>query len=244
MVLGVFPFEKAVYDKYGVGYKFVGHTMADHIALSPDKREAKQALGVPLDGLTLAILPGSRRREVATLLPIFLQTLQRLRQRIPHLRAIIPAATAQRQREIEQYLTEHSAPLLADSVVQVTTLPARTAMIACDAVLLASGTATLEAMLCKRPMVACYKLSRFTHWLMKYLYKPQYFSLPNLLADAPLVPELLQEQVNPELISQLLFDQLSSDAKIWEEKFLPLHHQLQKNADQSAANAVMELLHG
>lgn len=239
-VLGLFPFEQAVYDKYDVPYTFVGHTMADAIALVPDQHQARQQLGIDETAPLLAVLPGSRRSEVASLLPIFSDTMQQIHAAIPDCQFVVPAVNALRKQEIDAYLDTVNAHQTLN--IRVVEGQSREAMIASDAILLASGTATLEAMLCKRPMVAAYKLAPLTYRIMQRLYKPAYFSLPNLLADAPLVPEMLQDEVNPETLAQTLLPFFRQDNSALIARFTEIHQTLKCDADKQSADAVLEEL--
>ena len=241
-VLGIFPFEQDVYDKYQVPYSFVGHTMADIIPLHPDQAEARVALGLSNDSQCLALLPGSRSGEVAKLLPVFTATVEQLWQHKPDCQIVIPAANDRRLQQIEQYLQTNKPDWLKDSRVMVLAGQSREAMIASDVILLASGTATLEAMLCKRPMVSAYLLSWLTHKMMMRLYKPAYFSLPNILANEALVPELLQEDVNPERLCSELLNLFDADTTALTDRFVELHQSLKQNADERAAEAVLEVI--
>lgn len=240
-VLGLFPFEQQVYDKYNVPYTFVGHTMADAIAIVPDQRASRDALGIDGNASVLAVLPGSRRGEVDTLLPVFLETIEAIHAKRSDIQFLIPAANEHRFAQIKAILLE------ADNAeerlpIQVTQGTSRDAMIASDVILLASGTATLEAMLCKRPMVATYKLAPLTYKIMQRLYKAPFFTLPNLLADEAIIPELLQEEVNAENMSNQLLNFFESDNSALISRFTDLHHTLKCNADKTAAKAVVEEL--
>ena len=245
LVLGVFPFEQAIYDKYQLPYKFVGHTMADNVPLVANQEQARASLGLSddIDAQTpvLALLPGSRAREIESLLDIFLATFERLYQDQPTLRAIIPAVNSERQQQIEQIVQSKAYK----HAIVITRAPARDVMIAANAILLASGTAALEAMLCKRPMVVAYIMSGITHMIMKRMYKPAYFSLPNILANELLVPEFLQEQVNATNLAEQLkrvWQQDSETTQAIIEKFTQIHESLKCNADVQSANAVLHLI--
>ncbi|WP_412971550.1 lipid-A-disaccharide synthase [Glaciecola sp. MF2-115] len=238
LVLGIFPFEAEIYKKYNVPYQYVGHTMADGIDLVPDQPAKRKLFALENEDKVLALLPGSRAREVATLLPDFIKTAELLSQNIPTLKVIIPAANDAREIQIKLLLKELKPPVH----VQVTQTSARDVMIAADAVLLASGTATLEAMLCKKPMVVGYKMSKMTHAIMKRLYKPEFFSLPNILAEEELVPELLQEDVNPQNMAAKLQPMLDSPPLELIARFTELHKQLRLNADEQAAKAIQGLI--
>ena len=240
-VLGLFPFEQQVYDKYNVPYTFVGHTMADAIALEPDQSAARQVLGVDSKAPVLAVLPGSRRGEVDTLLPFFLETIEAIHAKRSDIQFLIPAANEHRLAQIKALLLE-ADNAEARLPIQVTQGTSRDAMIASDVILLASGTATLEAMLCKRPMVAAYSLAPLTYKIMQRLYKAPFFTLPNLLANEAIIPELLQEEVNAENMSNQLLNFFESDNSALIARFTDLHHTLKCNADKTAAKAVVEEL--
>ena len=242
LVLSIFPFEKQVYDKHKIPCQFVGHTMADDIAIKPDKQKARHALQLRENETVLAVLPGSRKREVDTLLDVFMQSCLLLKSDLAELKVLIPVVNRQRKEQVDDYI-QTRAPDLA---IQVVIGHARDVMIASDAVLLASGTATLEAMLCKKNMVTAYKLSGVTYQMMKWLYKAKYFALPNVLADEKLLPELLQDDVKPETISKLLLPMLTAQNGDEQQsliaKFETLHESLKKDADVQAAKAVANLI--
>ncbi|MFC4700016.1 lipid-A-disaccharide synthase [Glaciecola siphonariae] len=238
LVLGIFPFEQPIYDKYSVPYQYVGHTLADSIPLKVDRESARANLSISTDAHVLAILPGSRAKEIASMLPVFLQTADLYKQHVDGLHVVIPAANQARLQQIEALLDE----LKPAVKILLSSEPARTLMIAADAVLLTSGTASLEAMLCKRPMVVAYRMSALTYIIMQRLYKPDYFALPNILAEQALVPELLQEQVNPENLCHHLLEQLERDQDLLMHAYREQHKSLQQNADEQAAKAVLVLI--
>lgn len=240
LVLSIFPFEKAVYSKHAIPCEFVGHTLADDIPLEPDKSAARKALNLSPSDTVLAVLPGSRQSEVATLLDIFMQSAEILTEAKPGLKILIPVVNRQRKIQVETYFANRANYVDYRIVIG----HSRQVMIASDAVLLASGTATLEAMLCKRPMVAAYRLNKLTHQMMKWMYKAKYFTLPNILADEKIIPELLQEDVNAQTISELLLPMLT-DERVQQQlitRFTELHLLLKKNADVQAADAVLTLI--
>ena len=241
-VLGLFPFEEQVYQKYQVPYRFVGHTLADAIELNPAQQPARKALGLDVDAPVMAVLPGSRNGEVSKLLPIFLATIDCVLQQQPDCRFVIAAANQHRFNFIDSFLKEHAEQLYRQGTIMLTKGNARQAMIASDVILLASGTATLEAMLCKRPMVAAYKLSAMTYKVMQRLYKAPFFTLPNLLAKKQIVPELLQEEVNPENLSAHLLELLQGNNDALIETFTEIHQTLAQNADKVSAQAVLDLI--
>jgi lipid-A-disaccharide synthase len=242
LVLCVFPFEKQVYDKYQIPCEFVGHTMADNIALKPNKHKARHALQLNEDVTVLAMLPGSRKREVDTLLDVFIQSCLLLKADIADLKVLIPVVNRHRKEQVDEYILTNNP----DLSIQVVIGHARDVMIASDAVLLASGTATLEAMLCKKNMVTAYILSGLTYKLMKWLYKAKYFALPNVLADKKLIHELLQDEVTPETISKLILPMLtthnSDEQQALIASFVTLHKSLKQDADVQSASAVANLI--
>jgi lipid-A-disaccharide synthase len=198
LVLAFLPFEKAFYDKFDVPCAFVGHTMADSIPMQVDKTAAQQTLGLDPNKRWLAVLPGSRGSEMAMLAPPFIQACQQLAARYPELGFVVALVNSARREQFEQ-AWQAIAPELSFTLVDDT---ARQVISAADSVLLASGTVALECMLLKRPMVVGYRVKPLTAWLAKRLLKTQYVSLPNILADAPLVPELLQEDCQPEALAK------------------------------------------
>lgn len=240
LVLGIFPFERMIYDKYQAPYQYVGHTLADSIPLEVDRASSKALFDMPKDAHILAILPGSRSKEIASMLPVFVKTAELYAQHVDKLHVLIPAANKARYAQIEVLLDE----LKPNLNIEVTQHSARDAMIASNAVLLTSGTASLEAMLCKRPMVVAYKMSGLTYRIMQRLYKPDYFALPNILAGQAIVPELLQEQVNPANLCHNLLEQVQRDQDLLLHAYREQHLRLRQGADSQAADAVLKLIQG
>ncbi|OAQ14253.1 lipid-A-disaccharide synthase [Bibersteinia trehalosi Y31] len=244
MVLAFLPFEKAFYDRFDVPCRFIGHTMADSIAIEPNRAEACANLNLDPSQRYLAILVGSRGSEVGFLAEPFLQTAQLLKARFPDLQFLVPLVNQKRR---EQFI-EIKARFAPDLELILLDGNARQAMIAADATLLASGTAALEAMLCKSPMVVGYRMKPLTYWLAKRLVKTDYISLPNLLANAPLVPELIQAECNPQNLAKHLGEYLSDEPTAQQktaelkQRFVELHRQIQCDADKQAAQAVVDLL--
>ncbi|MFC3394622.1 lipid-A-disaccharide synthase [Brenneria rubrifaciens] len=240
LVLAFLPFEKAFYDRFNVPCRFIGHTMADAMPLHPDKMAARAALGIAPDALCLALLPGSRGAEIEMLSADFLHTAALLRQRFPALEIVVPLVNSKRREQFGR-IKNSVAPDLA---VRILDGQAREAMIASDAALLASGTAALECMLAKCPMVVGYRMKPFTFWLAQRLVKTPWVSLPNLLAGRELVTELLQTDCTPDKLAQALLPWLTDAGKTAELQttFLALHRQIRCNADEQAAQAVLELV--
>jgi lipid-A-disaccharide synthase len=234
LMLTLLPFEARFYEEKGVPVRFVGHPLADTIPLDADRSAARAELGLP-DGPLVALMPGSRGGEVGRLGTLFLDTAERLRAMVPGVRFVVPCANPERRAQLEQMLAGRDLPL--------TLLDGRShqALAACDAVLIASGTATLEALLYKRPMVVAYKLAPLTYWILKRLVKSPYVSLPNLLAQRLLVPELLQEAATPDALARTLAPLIKEGIE-QTEGFDEIHRTLRRDASNQAAEAVLALL--
>jgi len=239
LMLCLFPFELPVYARHGVAAEFVGHPLADEMRRTQDRAGARAALGLSPDSTVLALLPGSRSGEVARLLPHFLETVQVLREQHPRLEVLLPAASAQRRRQIDEVLAT-----LPDTDVHVLDGDARLAMTAADAVLLASGTATLEAALLQRPMVVAYRMSPLSFTIMYSLATTAYVSLPNILLDRPVVPEFFQGDVCADTLAPAVSALLAGGARAEEQReaFASLHASLSLNYAERAANALLALI--
>lgn len=241
-VLCLFPMEPPIYAKHAVDARFVGHPLADAIPLEPDRTAARAALGLEQNAPVLALLPGSRLGEIARMLPVFLDAVELVAQRVPALRIVLPAANDACERAIRAQLA--TKPGVA-ARVRVLDGDAQRAMIASDLVLLASGTAALEAMLCKRPMVVGHRISPTTYRIVTKLglLKTRFVSLPNVLADAPLIPELLQDDCVPEKLAAACLRWLGQPQTVEAllPRFVELHETLRRDASARAADVVAEL---
>lgn len=243
LVLCVFPFEPKFYEAHGVNAKFVGHPLADMIPMTVDKAAARASLGLAVDKPILAVLPGSRRSEVSRLAAPFMATAAWLESRLPDLTVAVAIAS---DSVAELF---HEATFGLDiSSAKVIPQKAREIMAAADVVLTASGTASLEALLTKRPMVVAYKMVPLTYWLLRQLgvAKLPYFSLPNLLAGRGLVPEFVQGQVRPDVLGPAVLGALDGSGLKdgWYDAFTAIHQQLRCNASASAAREVLALVRG
>ncbi|MCM2972309.1 lipid-A-disaccharide synthase [Larsenimonas suaedae] len=237
-MLTLLPFEASFYKAHQVPVSFVGHPLAEELPVNDDMRAAREALDIAPNARVLAVLPGSRRQEIAFNAPAFRDTVERLRERDPLLNVVVPAANATRASELDEL------GINTRSGFQVLDGKAWQAMTAADAVLLTSGTAALEAMLCHRPMVVAYRHSNASHWLAKRLVKTPWISLPNLIAQKALVPELIQDQATPERLAETLWPLLSDSQQQQDiqARFKTLHQELQRGASDRAAEAVLEVL--
>ncbi len=238
LVLAFLPFEKAFYDRFNVPCRFVGHTLAEKLPMVAEKEKNRTALALTLQGTYLAILPGSRSAEIELLAPIFLQAAKQLKDKYPELEFVVPMVNQKRRAQFEE-LYQQVAPELKITIVDG---KANQVLQAADYTLLASGTASLETMLAKTPMVVAYRVKLITYWIAKALVKSKYASLPNLLADSPLVPELLQYDCTSDNIVRELSQLIESDNQLLIKKFNELHKLISCNADQLAVDAVIDVL--
>jgi lipid-A-disaccharide synthase len=241
LVLCLLPFEKRFYDGQGITAEFVGHPLADAIPLRVDRGAARATLNLSADARIVAMLPGSRRGEVTRLADDFARTALWMAAQRPGLMFIAPMASPL-AREIFSAALQRLAPHLPVTLLDG---QAQIALIAADVVLVASGTASLEAALCKRPMVVVYRLGAMTAWLLRRLnlVKSKFFAQPNLLADHRVVGEYFQEEIVPESIGAELLMWLDDEPRreALEREFLAIHEDLKLDASARAAQAVFTL---
>jgi lipid-A-disaccharide synthase len=244
LVLCLLPFEKQFYDNRGVAAEFVGHPLADVIPLEVDRAQARAALGLESGAQIVALLPGSRRGEVVRLAADVAATARWLAEQRPRLQFLAPMASAA-TREIFAEVLRRAAPQVE---VRLIDGQAQTALAAADVALVASGTASLEAALTKRPMIVVYRLGAMTAWILRRLnlVKSKFFSQPNLLADRRVVGEYFQEQIVPAVIGAELLAWLDDAARraTLEQEFLAIHIDLKRDASARAAQAILALLRG
>ncbi len=242
LVLNLFPFEAAIYDKYEVPNRFVGHHLADKIPSMPNVPAARADLKIPQDKIVVALLPGSRLSEIKRIAGPLLEAAVLSQIKNPDM-CFITGLIDEKSLNLFSEIKNRVAP---DLNVNISVNNTHKIMEAADFIMLASGTATLEAMLYKKPMVVTYKLSFLTHLIVKLLAKIPYASLPNILAGKMLVPECLQSRCTPEILSFELNKLLTSaeQTKKMKMEFTSLSSQLKKNADLQAADAILELLEG
>lgn len=242
LILCLFPFEPAFYREYGVRATFVGHPIADEIPMEVDRAPARAELGVSSDARVLAVLPGSRRAEVERLAGPFAAAAERLAARYPGLVCLAPMVTP----ELQQLFAARCATLAPNAAIRMLDGAARSALAASDVVLVASGTATLETALCKRPMVVAYRLGAVTAFLLRRfgMVKVRHFSQPNLLAGSELVPEYFQEAASPESLAGALAAWIEDPARVTrvQREFAAIHQALKRGGAEVAAQEIAGLL--
>jgi lipid-A-disaccharide synthase len=239
-MLCIFPFEEAIYKGAGVPATYIGHPLAELISLEPDQDGARAALGLPLDARVVTIMPGSRMGELKYLAVPYLETARLLAARDPSLRFVVPMA-GERQRA---YFTELVAASGLGDLSLTIVDNSHTAICAGDAVLVASGTATLEVALFKKPMVIAYKVMQASWLLMKHMGYQPWIGLPNILAREFLVPELLQHAATPAAMADAMWRQLNDSANRDKlaGRFTAMHHTLLRDSSRESAAAVMKII--
>lgn len=240
LMLTLFPFEAEFYKDHKVPVACVGHHLADKIPLTTSNVAARKALGLKQELPVVCLMPGSRAGEVSKLGQLFLTSALLMLEKEPDLQFIIPTANAERKLQIESIIAAQETPI----AVTVVAGQSQQCMAAADAILLASGTATLEGMLIKRPMVVSYAMNGLTFWLVKRMVSRKWVALPNLLANKELIPELLQQEAKAENLASAVLSYLQSPAKAEElnQAFTDIHLQIKRDADKSAALAITQLI--
>ena len=240
-MLCLFPFEPELYERAGVPVSYVGHPLADEFPLEPDRANARERLGIPSERRVVAMLPGSRQSEVRNLADIFIGTAKTLHERDPERLFLVPLATGETRQLFEEALHRNDASELP---IRMLFGPAVEAMTAADVVLVASGTASLEAALLKRPMVITYRIGKWQYRLMKRMAYLPWVGLPNILCGETVVPELLQDEADPEHLAAAIDDWFADDARraAVEARFTALHHTLRQDTARRAAEAILPYL--
>lgn len=241
-VLALFPMEPPLYEKERIPVTYVGHPLADIIPLETSKLAVREKLSLPRDYPVFGMLPGSRRGELEMMADTFVQTARIIRERfLPQAIFVVPLATRETRLQFEAAIYRQQA---GDVPFRLLFGHAQDALGAADVSLVASGTATLEAALIKRPMVITYKIAKFSYWLMKRMAYLPYVGLPNVLAGRFVVPEIIQDEATPENLAEALVKLYGDkeNAKAVEEAFTDIHLQLRQNTADKAARAVIECL--
>lgn len=238
-VLCIFPFEPDLLARHGIPSTYVGHPLANTLPMEPDQAGARRALGLPEQGEVLALLPGSRGSEIQYLAPRFLDAAKLLQKQRPGLQCVLPAVPAQYQR-VRQLVREQGM----EGQLQVVKRQSHAVLAACDVTLIASGTATLEAALFKRPMVISYAMHPVSALLMRRKQLQPWVGLPNILCRDFVVPELLQDQATPRALAAAVSDWLDQPARAAavRARFTELHHVLQRDTARLATDAIAQVL--
>lgn len=239
-MLLVFPFEQKIYDDAGISASYVGHPLANMIPMIPDAAAARRRLGLQVDGMLLAVLPGSRPDEVRHNGPTFVAAMAAVAAEQPQMRFVMPVADPAFRNTIEQLMA--AQPGLATKV-DIVNGRSHDCLEASDVVLVASGTATLEAALFKRPMVIAYKMSPLTAWIMWRKGRIPYVGLPNILAGELVVPELLQHHATPATLARAVLDWLHDAARRERiaARFTEMHHSLKRDTARLVTDAIFEV---
>jgi lipid-A-disaccharide synthase len=240
-MLVVFPFEEEIYRKAGVPVSYVGHPLAELIPMTPDEGAARRALGLPEDANVVTIMPGSRMSEIKYNTVAFLQAARLLKIRDRSLKFVVPMA-GERQRAYFQQLIAQAG--LQDVELLLLDGQSHTAIAAADAVMVASGTASLEVALFKKPMVIAYKMAELEWQILRHFGYQPWIGMPNILAREFLVPELLQHAANPEALAEAMWQQLSDAPHRLRlaQRFTDMHHSLLRNSAAESAAAVLRVI--
>ncbi|HJU70237.1 MAG TPA: lipid-A-disaccharide synthase [Paucimonas sp.] len=240
-MLVVFPFEEEIYRRAGIPVTYVGYPLAEVIPMEPDVAAARTALGLPASARVVAILPGSRMSELRYNSVAFIEAAKVLAQRDPSIRFVVPMA-GEKQRTYFLELISNAG--LTNVPIQLIAGRSHEAIAAADTVLVASGTATLEVALFKKPMVIAYKMMRASWHILRHMGYQPWIGLPNILAQDFVVPELLQDAATPLALADALWSQLNDDAQRsrLRQRFTDMHHSLLRDTAQESAQAVLQLI--
>jgi lipid-A-disaccharide synthase len=238
-MLCIFPFEKTLYDQAGIAATYVGHPLANMIPLQPNRSAARESLGLAEGDQVVAILPGSRQSEVQYLAEVFFKAAAQLNKISSTVKFIVPCAPG-----LQQAISTYAQSVGVQGLVQLIEGQSHAVLAACDVTLIASGTATLEAALFKRPMVIAYNMHWISWQMMKRKKLQPWVGLPNILCKDFVVPEFLQKAATPQALSQAVLDWLSQPEKILalQQRFTTLHTQLQRDTAQLASHAIAQTI--
>lgn len=237
-MLCLFPFEPALYERRGIAATYVGHPLADEIPMDPPRAASRAALGLAESGVVIALLPGSRRGEITHIAPLFLDAAQRMHKLRPGLRFLLPVVPGLRS------LVDPMLAARPELRVDVVDGRSHEVLAACDVTLIASGTATLEAALFKRPMVIAYRISALSWQVMRHLRYQPWVGLPNILLEDFAVPELLQHDATPEALARETLAWLDDAPRVQrlQARFVELHHLLRRDTARRATDAIAQVL--
>jgi len=240
-MLALFPHEPKIYQQAGIPVTYVGHPLADMLPEEPNRAAMRETMRIPLDASVFALLPGSRQSEVKQLARLLIDTAKQILQQVPAARFLVPLVSRETRAIFEQICYEADAEALPFTLLFG---HAQDAMIAADGVIVASGTATLECALLKRPMVITYRMPALSWKLMKRKSYQPYYGLPNILCERFVVPELIQEDATPENLAQALLNLVHDKPAVDRlgSTFLALHRSLKQNTAEKAAAAILPFL--
>ena len=239
LMLCIFPFEEAIYAKENMAAKFIGHPMANEIEMEIDAHYYRQKLGLAQDKIIYTVLSGSRKREVESLALILIETCNLIHAKIKDSLFVFPFANQSTLDIMQQFLSRAQVQFEYKLVLNLT----RDALKACDYAIAKSGTVSLEAALCKKPMLICYKINKFTEWMLRRKITIKYVGQPNIIAGKEIVKEFLQEDANPVAMSNYMLELHTNSAKrqAMLNEFEQLHRQLRQDASVEGAKAILEL---
>lgn len=237
-VMCLFPFEKSLYDEADIPATYVGHPLGDMLPIEQDVEAARAELKISQPGMIIALLPGSRQSELDYMADLFVNTALEIAQAVPDVQFLVPLISRETRGKFEAAIYRNNAQELSFKLLFG---HAHMAMAAADGVIVASGTATLEAALLKKPMVIAYKMSRWSWFLMKRMGYLPWVGLPNILSNRSVVPELLQDKATPQNLAEELLRMISDKSKLAEiqAQFTDIHRQLRQNTGEKAADAVL-----
>lgn len=240
LMLCIFPFEEEIYHKVGMAAKFIGHPMANDIELNIDTLKYRKLLNLPEDKTIITILSGSRIREVNSLAETLSQTCHKIAQKIPNCLFIYPFANQHTMAIMDKYLNENKPEFEYKLVLNQT----RDTIKASDMVIAKSGTVSLETALCKKPMLICYKINKFTEWMLRRMVTIDYVGQPNIIAGKEIVKEFLQEDANPDSMSEYMIELFTNQQKrkAMIDEFYKLHYTLLQDGSTEGAKAVLDLI--
>ena len=243
-MLALFPFEPALYEAVNMPVTYIGHPLADELPLKPDTKGARKMLRLEGDDFIVAMLPGSRQSEVQQHAELFVQTAVLMSHYHKHAKFLVPLITRETRNIFESAIEKVTRDSRTVLNMQLLYSHAHDAMEAADFVVVASGTATLEAALLKRPMIITYRMSQISWWLLKPMHYLPYVGLPNVLADRFIVPELLQQEATPEKLAEKMNEMLEDTEALKgiKKEFTDIHRTLKQNAAKKASEVVLSYL--
>ncbi len=240
LMLCIFPFEEAIYTKEKMKAKFIGHPMANAIEMSIDTQHYRNQLSLPTDKIIYTVLSGSRKREIDSLATTLIDTCNLIHNNIPNSIFVFPFANQTTQAMMKEHLQMASVKFPYQLVLNRT----RETLKACDYAIAKSGTVSLEAALCKKPMLICYKINKFTEWMLRRKITIKYVGQPNIIAGKEIVKEFLQEDANPQAMSNYMIELYNNPEKrqTMITEFEKLHQQLRQDASIEGAQAILNLV--